>query len=102
MAISSGARHLRSGRAWTNRGSEDLAGRTLTEPLAIPLFGPAHRASWMATSELAAELPIDLWAVVGGQMVVLHATQHGVALPSDRQTTDGDVIVDVRLSPKAT
>jgi hypothetical protein len=56
----------------------------------------------MATSELAAELPIDLWAVLGGQMVVLHATEHGVALPSDRQTTDGDVIVDVRLSPKAT
>jgi hypothetical protein len=53
----------------------------------------------MATAELADHLGIDLWAVVGGQMVVLHASERGVALPSDRQTTDGDVVVDVRSSP---
>ena len=69
-----------------------------SEPLAVPLFGPAHRASWRATAELVDHLPIELWAVVGGQMVVLHASERGVPLPSDRQTTDGDVVVDVRLA----
>src|SRR5690606_747314 len=34
------------------------------------------------------------WAVVGGQMVALHATIWGVEVP--RATDDGDIVVDVR------
>lgn len=33
------------------------------------------------------------WAVVGGQMVAIHATVWGVELP--RATDDGDIVVDV-------
>ncbi|MEP6296550.1 MAG: hypothetical protein ABJ382_04435, partial [Ilumatobacter sp.] len=37
---------------------------------------------------------IRTWAVVGGQMVAIHATIWGVEVP--RATDDGDIVVDVR------
>ncbi len=55
---------------------------------------PAGEATWDALAELAAAVPVRSWAVVGGQMVALHAAIGGVAPP--RLTTDGDVVVDVR------
>jgi hypothetical protein len=45
-------------------------------------------------SELATSVTTDRWAVVGGQMVAIHAAIAGVEPP--RVTDDGDVVVDVR------
>jgi hypothetical protein len=55
---------------------------------------PGGRATWAAVADLAAVLGIETWAIVGGQMVALHAIRAGVRFP--RSTTDGDIVVDVR------
>ena len=39
------------------------------------------------------------WTLIGGQMVLLHALEHGVVPPQISQ--DGDVIADVRADPAA-
>ncbi|MGA9277321.1 hypothetical protein [Ilumatobacter sp.] len=55
---------------------------------------PAARATWTAISRLVTSANTQTWAVVGGQMVAIHATAWGVDVPST--TDDGDIVVDVR------
>ena len=55
---------------------------------------PAAHATWAAIANLTANTDTETWVVVGGQMVAIHATVAGVAVP--RATDDGDIVVDVR------
>jgi hypothetical protein len=55
---------------------------------------PAAHATWTAIGRLVTATDTRTWAVVGGQMVALHATIWGVEVP--RATDDGDIVVDVR------
>lgn len=55
---------------------------------------PAASATWTAIARLVTSTNIQTWAVVGGQMVAIHATIWGVETP--RATDDGDIVVDVR------
>jgi hypothetical protein len=56
---------------------------------------PGHDdALWAALIELS-ELRPGEWTLVGGQMVFLHAVEHGVAPP--RVSTDLDVLVNARV-----
>ena len=55
---------------------------------------PAAHATWTAIGRLVTATDTQTWAVVGGQMVAIHATVWGVELP--RATDDGDIVVDVR------
>ena len=59
-----------------------------------PTLTSPGRAIWLALRELANVVTIERWAVVGGQMVAIHAARFGVT-PA-RPTTDGDIVVDVR------
>ena len=68
------------------------------EDLPIANLGPltvAGTSTWEAITELATLIPIDRWAIVGGQVVAIHAALAGVEPP--RVTDDGDVVVDVRV-----
>ena len=67
------------------------------EELLFARFGPLAKAgasTWEAIAQLSGLVPVDRWAVVGGQMVAIHAALSGVEPP--RVTDDGDVVVDVR------
>ena len=55
---------------------------------------PAAYATWTAIARLVTATNTQRWAVVGGQMVAIHATVWGVEVP--RATDDGDIVVDVR------
>jgi hypothetical protein len=48
---------------------------------------------WPLMFELARDLP-DGWAVVGAQMVIIHAAAHGIARPT--RTGDVDILVDLQ------
>ena len=66
--------------------------------LPIAHLGPltaAGTSTWEAITELATLVPVERWAIVGGQMVAIHAALAGVEPP--RVTDDGDVVVDVRV-----
>lgn len=54
---------------------------------------------WTFLAELADAFP-GQWALVGGQMVLLHGLEAG-ELP-DRETTDADVLVDIRVAHRGT
>lgn len=54
----------------------------------------AGTTAWEAVDELAARSDIERWAVVGGMMVMVHATRYGI--PPPRTTDDADVVVDIR------
>jgi hypothetical protein len=56
---------------------------------------PAAHATWTAIARLVTATNTRTWAVVGGQMVAIHATVWGVEVP--RATDDGDIVVDVRM-----
>jgi hypothetical protein len=56
---------------------------------------PTDFEIWESLQVLASNVAIDKWALVGGQMVRLHAAREGVEWP--RVTTDGDIAVDIRL-----
>ena len=82
------------------------SGVAVSIEVTVPNFGSKHRASWLALLELAEVFSIQKngeaqWAVFGGQMVVLHAAEHGVSVPTDRETTDGGVIANVRVTQHA-
>ena len=63
-------------------------------PLRLPSApGPAGEI-WTTLCELAAAKP-DGWTLIGGQMVLLHALEHG-AEPS-RVSTDLDILVNARV-----
>ena len=51
---------------------------------------PAAHATWTAIARLVTATDTQTWAVVGGQMVTIHATVWGVEVP--RATDDGDIV----------
>jgi hypothetical protein len=55
---------------------------------------PPGTATWQSIAAMASDVGATDWAIVGGQMVLIHAAAFGVAPP--RVTTDGDIVVDVR------
>ena len=60
-----------------------------------PLPAPVNEL-WHALLDLGERLSAP-WTVVGGQMVLLHAVEHGHPPPQISQ--DGDVLADVRADP---
>lgn len=62
-----------------------------------PLAAPVDQL-WHVLMDLAEALP-RVWTLVGGQMVLLHALEHGRVPPQVSQ--DGDVVADVRAAPSA-
>ena len=57
-----------------------------------PLAAPVDEL-WHVLLDLGEQLTVG-WALVGGQMVLLHALEHGRVPPQISQ--DGDVVADVR------
>lgn len=55
---------------------------------------PGLLAGWSALLDLAQLHPTG-WAIIGAQMVALHAAEHGRMSP--RQSLDLDILVNVRL-----
>ena len=72
----------------------------MNEPdaLVLPTLGDPVDEPWEVFLDLAERLKVD-WTIVGGQMVLLHALEHGTVPPTVSQ--DGDVIADVRATRKA-
>lgn len=69
-----------------------------SDNLPVAHLGPlttAGASTWEAIAQLATLVAMNRWAIVGGQMVAIHAALAGVEPP--RVTEDGDVVVDVRL-----
>lgn len=62
-----------------------------------PLASPVD-ILWHILLDLSEQLRTP-WAVVGGQMVLLHALEHRQVPPQISQ--DGDVVADVRAAPNA-
>ena len=46
--------------------------------LVLPDLGDHTVELWLALLDIAEAVPVD-WVLVGGQMVLLHALEHGVA-----------------------
>jgi hypothetical protein len=63
--------------------------------ITLPPLGSAVDALWEVLLDLS-ELPIR-WTLIGGQMVLLHALEHGQVPPQISQ--DGDIVADVRADP---
>lgn len=64
------------------------------EPVRLPTL-PGHDDDlWAALIELS-DLRPGAWTLIGGQMVFLHATEHGAQPP--RVSTDLDVLVNARV-----
>lgn len=59
----------------------------------LPPLAPPVDELWHVLLDLGESLQVP-WTLVGGQMVILHALEHGVA--PVRATQDGDVVADVR------
>lgn len=73
----------------------------MTEPAAtivLPDLASPTREVWHVLFDLA-DLPALEWTLVGGQMVLLHALEHGAEPPQISQ--DGDVVGDVRTDRRA-
>lgn len=64
------------------------------EPIQLPTLPGHDDRLWVALIELS-ELRRGEWTLVGGQMVFLHAMEHGVTPP--RVSTDLDVLVNARV-----
>lgn len=62
-------------------------------PIELPTLGGSAAEVWPVLFDLAEEFPKS-WALVGAQMIVLHALAYGVMRPS--YTEDADVLVNVR------
>ena len=60
----------------------------------LPDFAGHADALWNALLDLEEAVSSD-WVLVGGQMVLLHAIEHGAAWP--RVSMDLDVIVNARV-----
>jgi hypothetical protein len=59
----------------------------------LPPLAPPVDELWHVLLDLADTLPVP-WTLVGGQMVLLHALEHGQVPPEVSQ--DGDLLADVR------
>lgn len=69
----------------------------MTRPVVrLPPLAPPVDQLWHVLLDLAEQSGVP-WTLVGGQMVLLHALEHGQVPPQVSQ--DGDVIADVRASP---
>lgn len=66
--------------------------------IALPPLGELEDQLWVALMDIA-ERRADDWTLVGGQMVLLHALEHGATPP--RISTDLDLVVDARVRPPA-
>lgn len=64
----------------------------------LPPLPPPVDELWHVLLDLGDSLEVP-WTLVGGQMVILHALEHGVA--PVRPTQDGDVVADVRTDRSA-
>lgn len=64
----------------------------------LPPLPGLENALWLALMEIAERRSAD-WTLVGGQMVLLHAIEHGASPP--RVSTDLDLVVDARVRPSA-
>ena len=64
------------------------------QPVRLPVLAGHDDGLWSALVELSDVRPGE-WTLVGGQMVLVHAVEHGAALP--RVSTDLDVIVNARI-----
>ncbi len=64
------------------------------EPVRLPAFPGYDAYRWLALIELTDVRPGE-WTLIGGQMVLLHALEHGVVPP--RVSTDLDVLVNARV-----
>jgi hypothetical protein len=64
----------------------------------LPPLGDLENALWLVLLDIAERRPAD-WTLVGGQMVLLHALEHGGSPP--RISTDLDLVVDARAHPPA-
>ena len=63
----------------------------------LPSLGDLEEDLWLALLEVAERHPSG-WTLIGGQMVLLHALEHGVSPP--RISRDLDLVVNARaLSP---
>ncbi len=63
----------------------------------ITAHGRGARDSWRALLELAPHLGSD-WILIGGQMVAVYAAGQPDAMT--RETTDADIVIDLRVSSK--
>jgi hypothetical protein len=70
----------------------------MTVVIELPLLPPPVDELWHALLDLGDQLDVP-WALIGGQMVLLHAIEHGQIPPQVSQ--DGDVIADIRAVPGA-
>lgn len=66
--------------------------------MVLPVLGEPVDELWVAFLDLGERLRTD-WTIVGGQMVLLHALEHGLVPPTVSQ--DGDVIADIRSSQRS-
>lgn len=64
----------------------------------LPPLGQPVDELWHVLLDLAEVLQVR-WTLVGGQMVLLHALEHGQVPPHVSQ--DGDVLADIRATPTA-
>lgn len=64
----------------------------------LPILPAPVDELWHTLLDLGNRLAVP-WALIGGQMVLLHAIEHGRVPPQVSQ--DGDVIADVRADPGA-
>ena len=62
-----------------------------------PLPAPVDQL-WHFLLDLAEQLTVP-WTLIGGQMVLLHAIEHGQVPPQISQ--DGDVLADIRADARA-
>lgn len=65
------------------------------EPLRLPTLGGHDDELWDTLIELSDVRPGE-WTLIGGQMVFLHAIEHGATPP--RISTDLDVVVNARIA----
>jgi hypothetical protein len=68
----------------------------VSSPIVLPQLGDPVDELWEVLIELGEHLEVP-WTLVGGQMVLLHAVEHGTVPPQLSQ--DGDVIADIRAAP---
>lgn len=66
--------------------------------IALPPLGELDLELWHALLDIADREPAD-WTLIGGQMVLLHALEHGRT--PHRVSQDIDVVVDARVRPPA-
>lgn len=64
----------------------------------LPPLGALEDGLWVALLEIAERQPAG-WTLVGGQMVLLHALEHGATPP--RISRDLDLLADARIRPPA-